>query len=61
MALRHYCAAWLVRLSSMAWAQDGQFDELVRQIESGERYFFSIADYKTALTELQNALPAGDI
>lgn len=60
MALRHYCAAWLVSLSSMAWAQGGQFDELVRQIESGERYFFSIADYKTALTELQNALPAGD-
>ena len=60
MALRHYCAAWLVSVSSMAWAQGGQFDELVRQIESGERYFLSIADYKTVLAELQTALPAGD-
>ncbi|GAB60231.1 tetratricopeptide repeat-containing diguanylate cyclase [Rheinheimera nanhaiensis] len=60
MALRHYCAAWLVSVSSMALAQSEQFDELVRQIESGERYFFSITDYKTALTELQRALPAVD-
>jgi diguanylate cyclase (GGDEF)-like protein len=60
MAFRHFCAALLVSVSSIALAQSEQFDELVRQIESGERYFFSITDYKTALTELQNALPQGD-
>ncbi|MBZ9613607.1 tetratricopeptide repeat-containing diguanylate cyclase [Rheinheimera maricola] len=41
-------------------AEPEPFDIMVHEIESGQRYFFSIADYKTALLELEAALPPGD-
>lgn len=43
-----------------ALAQPQQFDALVKQIERGERPFFSIADYQQTLLELETALPAND-
>ncbi|MBU1310791.1 MAG: GGDEF domain-containing protein [Gammaproteobacteria bacterium] len=42
-------------------AAPAQFDQLVQQIESGQRYFFSLADYKAALAELEAALPPDDV
>ncbi|WP_215398572.1 tetratricopeptide repeat-containing diguanylate cyclase [Rheinheimera oceanensis] len=42
-------------------AQPQQFDALIKQIERGERPFFSIADYQQTLLELETALPADDI
>ena len=50
-----------VSLSMLALAEPQRFDELVRQIESGERYFTSLADYQQTLQELQAALPANDV
>ena len=50
-----------VSLSMLALAEPQRFDELVRKIDSGERYFTSIADYQQALKELEAALPVNDL
>ena len=54
-----YVALMLFINTALA-AQPAQFDALVQQIESGQRYFFSAADYQQALAELEAALPPDD-
>ena len=49
-----------IALCSNAQATPEKFDELVHQIESGQRYFFNLADFQTALAELTDALPEND-
>ncbi|SEI11010.1 diguanylate cyclase (GGDEF) domain-containing protein [Rheinheimera pacifica] len=64
MLLKPYISfVWLFFVSlysTGALAQSQQFDALVKQIERGERPFFSIADYQQALLELETAMPAND-
>ncbi|WP_240221722.1 tetratricopeptide repeat-containing diguanylate cyclase [Rheinheimera hassiensis] len=55
-----FCLFYGSFYSAGAQAQPQQFDALVKQIERGERPFFSIADYQQALLELETALPAND-
>jgi diguanylate cyclase (GGDEF)-like protein len=57
--LRFICVICLLCLKP-ALAAPQHFDALIQQIESGERYFFSVADYQQALRELEAALPADD-
>ncbi|WP_027671166.1 tetratricopeptide repeat-containing diguanylate cyclase [Rheinheimera baltica] len=37
-----------------------QFDRLIEEISSGERYFFKPEDFRQTLAELENALPQND-
>ncbi|MDP2716043.1 tetratricopeptide repeat-containing diguanylate cyclase [Rheinheimera sp.] len=60
MSLNKIIFSALLLLSCASHAQPQQFDQLVQQIESGQRYFFSIADYQRALSELEAALPPDD-
>lgn len=41
-------------------AKQQQFDRLIEEISSGERYFFKPEDFRQTLTELENALPQND-
>lgn len=50
----------LLLLLSVPGVAQQQFDDLVKQIESGERYFFSAEDFRKALSELNAALPEND-
>lgn len=47
-------------ISSIAVAEPAQFDELVQQIESGQRYFSSAEDYRSTLALLEQYLPPDD-
>lgn len=60
MSLNKIIFSVLLLLSCAVKAAPEQFDQLVQQIESGHRYFFSLADFKTALAELEAALPPDD-
>lgn len=60
MAIKRFLCAFTVLCNSYAYADAQQFDQLVQQIESGQRYFFNLADYQTALAELLAALPQDD-
>lgn len=60
MSLNKIIFSAVLLLSCAVKAAPEQFDKLVQQIESGQRYFFSLADYKAALAELEAALPADD-
>ena len=57
----HKLFSLLLVLSTALAAEPEPFDVLVHEIESGQHYFFSAEDYHKALTELEAALPAGDI
>ncbi|NRQ44092.1 GGDEF domain-containing protein [Rheinheimera sp. YQF-2] len=61
MSLNKIIFSAVLLLSCVVKAAPEQFDQLVQQIESGQRYFFSLADYQTALTDLEAALPPNDI
>ncbi|MDP5144645.1 diguanylate cyclase [Rheinheimera baltica] len=41
-------------------AKQQQFDRLIEEISSGERYFFKPEDFRQTLAELENALPQND-
>ncbi|GAB2926088.1 GGDEF domain-containing protein [Rheinheimera gaetbuli] len=41
-------------------AEPERFDALVHEIESGQRYFFSVDDFSNTIEELEAALPAND-
>lgn len=60
MPVKFYISFLCLFCSSSMLAQPQQFDELVKQIERGERPFFSIADYQQTLRELETALPDND-
>ena len=60
MTLLRFGSVLALLCSSLAQAQPQQFDELIRQIESGERYFLNLTDYQQTLAELEAALPASD-
>ncbi|HEY9043423.1 MAG TPA: tetratricopeptide repeat-containing diguanylate cyclase [Rheinheimera sp.] len=60
MAIKRFLCALTVLCCSCAHATPEQFDELVHQIESGQRYFFSLIDFQTTLQELETTLPAND-
>ena len=60
MSLNKIIFSTALLLSCAVKAAPEQFDQLVQQIESGQRYFFSLADYQTALAELDAALPQND-
>lgn len=49
-----------VLVSGITAAEPAQFDELVQQIESGQRYFSSAEDYRTTLALLEQYLPPND-
>lgn len=60
MSLNKIIFSAVLLLSCAVKAAPEHFDKLVQQIESGQRYFFSLDDLKTALLELETALPADD-
>ena len=57
----HKLFSLLLFVNTALAAEPEPFDVLVHEIESGERYFFSVEDYQKTLTELEAALPASDI
>ena len=57
---KRFTAALLFFCSALLHATPQQFDQLVSQIERGERYFISLDDYQRTLQELEAALPAND-
>lgn len=57
--MRNLALAW-VFFSGLAAADPAQFDTLVQQIESGQRYFTSAKDYSETLQLLEQYLPAND-
>ena len=57
---KRFIAALLFVCSALLQATPQEFDQLVSQIERGERYFISLDDYQRTLQELETALPAND-
>lgn len=54
------CALWLACYTPHSQADVVSFDELIRQLEQGERVFYDASAAKGFLQQLKQQLPAGD-